>query len=143
MTEPPCRAILARMKRSWLFLTLLALPAVAHHSFNAEYDDSKPVSVSGVVTKVEWQNPHIWFYVDAKDADGTATHWAFSGGAPGQLMRRGITHDAIKVGMTVVVRGFRAKDGSNNASGGTVTFPDGRQVFTAGSEDKLPEQNKK
>ena len=131
------------MKTSWLLLGLLALPLAAHHSFNAEYDDTKPVSVTGVVTKVEWQNPHIWFYVDAKADDGTVTHWAFSGGAPGQLMRRGINRDVIKEGMMVVVRGFRAKDGSNNGSGGTVTFPDGRMVFTAGAEDKLPENNKK
>ena len=131
------------MKTSWLWLGLLALPLAAHHSFNAEYDDTKPVSVTGVVTKVEWQNPHIWFYVDAKADDGTVTHWAFSGGAPGQLMRRGINRDVIKEGMMVVVRGFRAKDGSNNGSGGTVTFPDGRMVFTAGAEDKLPENNKK
>jgi hypothetical protein len=131
------------MKTSWLLLGLLALPLAAHHSFNAEYDDTKPVSVTGVVTKVEWQNPHIWFYVDATAADGTVTHWAFSGGAPGQLMRRGINRDVIKEGMMVVVRGFRAKDGSNNGSGGTVTFPDGRMVFTAGAEDKLPENNKK
>jgi hypothetical protein len=126
------------MKTAWL-LTIalagaLALPLLAHHSFNAEYDESKPVSVTGVVTKVEWQNPHVWFYVDEKAADGSIVHWAFSGGAPGQLMRRGVTHDVIKVGMTVVVKGSRAKDGSNNAYGSSVTFPDGRQVFTSGNE---------
>ena len=117
-------------------LGLASLPARAHHSFSAEYDDTKPVSVSGVVTKVEWQNPHIWFYVDSTDADGKVTHWAFSGGAPGQLMRRGIMKSAIQPGMTVHVDGYRAKDGSNNANGSKVTFPDGRSVFTAGAEDK-------
>src|SRR6202789_2888953 len=106
---------------SGVFVT--SLPLLAHHSFAAEYDDTKPVTVTGVVTKVEWQNPHIWFFVDAKGEDGTVTHWAFSGGAPGQLMRRGITRDVIQVGATVMVRGFRAKDGSNNGSGGTVTLP--------------------
>jgi hypothetical protein len=128
------------MKAAWFLFA--ALPLFAHHSFNAEYDDTKPVTVTGVVTKVEWQNPHIWFFLDAKGADGTVTHWAFSGGAPGQLMRRGITKDVIQVGATIVVRGFRAKYGSNNGSGGTVTFPDGRMVFTAGAEDKLPEAKK-
>jgi hypothetical protein len=118
-----------------------ALPMAAHHSFAAEYDAEKPVKVTGVVTKVEWLNPHIWFYVDEKAADGTMVHWAFSGGAPGQLMRRGIMKDVIQPGMTVVVEGFRAKDGSNNANGSKVTFPDGRMVFTAsgnepGSEKK-------
>jgi hypothetical protein len=119
------------------------LPLRAHHSFAAEYDDSKPVKVTGVVTKVEWQNPHIWFYVDSKDASGNVTHWAFSGGAPGQLMRRGIYKDVIQPGMTINVDGFRAKDGSNNANGAKVTFPDGRMVFTAGAEDKIPESGKK
>ena len=69
------------------FLTS-TLPVFAHHSFAAEYDESKPVKVTGVVTKVEWLNPHIWFYVDVKDDSGKVVNWAFSGGAPGQLMRR-------------------------------------------------------
>lgn len=126
----------------WFALALSALPLLAHHSFSAEYDDSKPVKVTGVVTKVEWQNPHIWFYVDSKDETGKVTHWAFSGGAPGQLMRRGIYKDVIQPGMTVHVDGFRAKDGSNNANGAKVTFPDGRQVFTASAEDRIPEDKK-
>ena len=103
----------------------------AHHSFAAEFDTEKPIKVTGVVTKVQWMNPHVWFYVDVKNPDGTVTNWGFSGGAPGQLLRRGVPKDSIKVGMTVVVEGFRAKDGSNNASGGKVTFPDGSQVFTS------------
>ena len=127
----------------WLaFASLSALPLLAHHSFSAEYDDSKPVKVTGVVTKVEWQNPHIWFYVDSKDEAGKITHWAFSGGAPGQLMRRGIYKEVIQPGMSIVVDGFRAKDGSNNANGAKVTFPDGRQVFTASAEDRIPEGKK-
>jgi Family of unknown function (DUF6152) len=124
-------------------LLAAALPLAAHHSFSAEYDTNLPVKVTGVVTKVEWLNPHIWFYVDAKDADGKVVNWAFSGGAPGQLMRRGITKSVIQPGMTVVVEGYRAKDGSNNANGAKVTFPDGRQVFTASGEDKIPGENSK
>lgn len=129
------------MKLRWIALVsaslvVSALPLAAHHSFAAEYDDTKPITVTGVVTKVEWMNPHIWFYVDVKDADGKVTNWAFSGGAPGQLMRRGITHDVIQPGMTVVVKGLLAKDGSHNAFGSSVTFPDGRMVFTASAEDK-------
>lgn len=112
--------------------------AAAHHSFVAEYDGTKPVKVTGTVTKVEWMNPHIWFYVDVKDESGKVENWAFSGGAPGILQRRGIPRDALKVGDTITVEGFRARDGSNNASGGRVTFADGRQVFTASPEDKSP-----
>jgi hypothetical protein len=123
-------------------LALGALPILAHHSFAAEYDDTKPVKISGVVTKVEWMNPHIWFYVDAKDADGKVAHWAFSGGAPGQLMRRGINKDVIQEGMMINVEGFRAKDGSDNANGTKVTFPDGRQVFTSSQEPGQPDSKR-
>jgi|SRR5579863_2201702 len=125
-----------------LGLALVALPMLAHHSFSAEYDDAKPVKFDGVVTKVEWMNPHIWFYVDEKKPDGSVTHWAISGGAPGQLMRRGITKDVIQVGMMIDVEGFRAKDGSDNANGTKVTFPDGRQVFTASQEPDSKKDSK-
>jgi hypothetical protein len=132
--------------RSRFTLVLLVLvtsaAAWAHHSFAAEFDDQKPVKMTGIVTKVEWQNPHVWFYVDVKGDDGKVTNWAFSGGAPGQLQRRGIYSKVIQPGMTISVEGFRAKDGSNNASGGRVTFPDGKQVFTAGSEDRVPDAKK-
>jgi hypothetical protein len=114
------------------------VPLAAHHSFAAEFDDTKPIKMTGTITKVEWTNPHIWFYLDVKNADGTTTTWGFAGGAPGQLMRRGIVKDQLKLGETVVVEGFRAKDGSNNASGGRVTFPDGRNVLTAGAQDTAP-----
>jgi hypothetical protein len=119
-------------------LFLVASTLAAHHSFVAEYDRNQPVTVTGVVTKVQWTNPHIWFFVDVKNEDGTVTNWGFSGGAPTILLRRGISRNALQVGDTIVVEGFRARDGSNNASGGRVTFEDGRQVFTASPEDQVP-----
>ena len=112
-------------------LAVSAVPLLAHHSAVAEYDMDKPVRVQGTVTRVEWSNPHIWFYVDVKNPDGTVTNWGFSGGAPGVLQRRGISRTAMKPGDVVKVEGFRAKDGSSNGSGNTVTFEDGRRVFTA------------
>jgi hypothetical protein len=110
-------------------------PILAHHSESAQFDVSKPVKVTGVISKVEWMNPHIWFYVDVKDESGKVTTWGFSGGPPGMLLRRGITKDILKIGSVVNVEGSRAKDGSNNASGRKVTFADGRDVFTASAED--------
>ncbi len=129
------------MRLGTLFLALVGSvgslpPLLAHHSFSAEFDGDKPIKVTGTVTRVEWQNPHIWFYVDVKNADGSTTNWAFSGGAPGQLMRRGVTKNVLKIGSSLMVDGFLAKDGSHNAFGSRVTFPDGKSVFTAGAEDR-------
>jgi hypothetical protein len=112
-----------------------AAPMLAHHAFSAEYDRTKPVKVTGTVSKVEWLNPHVWFYVDVKDDTGKTTTWGFSGGPPGMLQRSGITKNALKVGDVITVDGFRAKDNSTNGSGGSVTFADGRKVFTASAEE--------
>ena len=109
-------------------------PAFGHHSETAEFDQNHPVKVTGTIVKVEWLNPHVWFYVDVKDEQGKVTTWGFSAAPPGALMRRGITKDALVIGAVVNVEGSRARDGSNNASGRSVTFADGRNVFTATSE---------
>ena len=121
-------------------VVLAATPLAAHHSFAAEYDSNQPVKVTGVLTRVEWTNPHIWFYLDVKDDKGNVTTWGFSAGPPGVLQRRGIPKSVLKIGDTIVVEGFRARDGSTNASGGSVTFTDGRRVLTASQEDKLPQK---
>jgi len=115
-------------------LLLSSVSVVAHHSEAAQFDTSKPIKVTGTVKKVEWMNPHIWFYVDVKDQNGAVTTWGFSGLPPGMAVRKGFTKDTLKIGETIVVQGFRAKDGSNNASGLSVTFSDGRQVFPGALE---------
>src|SRR5215510_2840735 len=106
----------------------------AHHSEAAEYDSTKPVKVTGTLKKVEWANPHVWFYVDVTEADGKVTTWAFSTQPPGALMRRGVTKEALKLGSMVNVEGIRARDGSNNGSMRRLTFSDGSQVLVPASE---------
>jgi hypothetical protein len=110
---------------------LLSRPVVrAHHAEAAEYDVTKPVKVSGTLTKVEWQNPHVWFYVQVKEEDGKLTTWGFSTAPPGALMRRGVTKAALKIGSVINVEGVRARDGSNNASARRIKFADGTDVLT-------------
>jgi hypothetical protein len=111
---------------------LASVPALAHHSFAAEYDAAKPVTLTGTVTKVEWMNPHARFYIDVKDDAGKVTNWEFELGSPNGLMRRGWTRNSLKQGDTVTVNGSLAKDGSSLANARTIKLADGRQVF-AGS----------
>jgi hypothetical protein len=125
------------MTRTLLLLPVLMAvmaPAFGHHSEAAEFDQNHPVKLTGTIVKVEWLNPHVWFYVDVKDEQGKVTTWGFSAAPPGALMRRGITKDALVIGAVVNVEGSRARDGSNNASGRSVTFSDGKNVFTATNE---------
>jgi Family of unknown function (DUF6152) len=109
-----------------------ALPVFAHHSFAAEYDAKKTVTIKGVVTKVEWTNPHARFYVDAKDESGNVVHWNLELASPNVLMRNGWTRHSLKVGDEVTVEGARAKDNSTLASARSVVLADGHKVF-AGS----------
>ena len=116
-----------------LGMIVSAVPALAHHSFAAEYDAKKPVKVSGTVTKMEWMNPHARFYVDVKDDSGKVTSWNFELGAIPTLLKQGWKKDSLKAGDQVTVEGSRNKDGSNTANARTVTLPDGRKVFGGSS----------
>ena len=112
---------------------MLAVPVFAHHSFAAQYDRDKPVTLVGPVTKIDWINPHARFFVDVKDANGKVVNWEVELAAPAMLMRRGWTRNSIKLGESVTVSAFLAKDGSNLANASTVTLVDGRKVFAGSS----------
>lgn len=116
-------------------LLVSVAPALAHHSFAAEYDSTKPVKVTGVVTKMEWMNPHARFYVDVKEADGTVSSWNFELGAIPVLLRQGWRKEALKPGDKVTVEGNRAKDESHTAAARMVLLPDGRRVFGGSAAD--------
>jgi hypothetical protein len=116
-------------------LLMSALPVFAHHSFAAEYDATKPVELKGVVTKVEWTNPHARFYVDVKDAKGTVTNWNLELASPNVLTRNGWTRHSLKEGDLITVQGSKAKDGANLANARTVTLADGKKVFAGSQTD--------
>ena len=113
-------------------VTLATVPAAAHHSFAAQYDRTKAVTLKGSVTKLEWMNPHIYFYIDVKQGD-RVVNWSIEGGAPSMLYRNGWRADSLKVGDQVTVDGWLAKDGTNLANMRTVTLADGKTVFGASS----------
>src|SRR5262245_33687549 len=117
-----------------------ATPLVAHHSFAAEFDGTKRIQLTGVVTKVEWTNPHVWFYVNVKDeATGKLVNWGAEMGSPNALMRTGWTRNTMQVGMVVTFNGALAKDGSNRVNTSSVSV-DGKKLGAASSEGERPEQ---
>ena len=113
-------------------LAAAALPALAHHSFSAEFDADKQVRLEGKVVKMEWTNPHSWLYIDV-EKDGKIEHWAVEGGSPGVLLRAGWTRNSLPEGTKIIVNGFQAKDGSLRANSRSIEFPDGRKLDTGSS----------
>jgi hypothetical protein len=124
------RSVLAASLVLWA-----AAPAAAHHSFAAQYDASKPVTLSGTVTKVEWTNPHARFYIDVKDADGKVVNWNLEIASPNYLKRAGWSSTSLKQGDEVTVEGSLARSGANMANASTVTFADGTRVFARSAQD--------
>jgi hypothetical protein len=132
------------MKASFAFLVagiglLAPAAALAHHSFAAEYDAKKPVTLKGTVTKVEWTNPHARFYLDVKDESGTVTNWNFELASPNVLTRNGWTRHSLNVGDQITVEGAQAKDGSQMANARTVTLSDGKRIFAFSPTEAPPQ----
>ena len=118
-----------------IFVMLACAPLYAHHSFAAEFDGGKRVTLKGTVTKVDWRNPHIYVYLNVKEASGGVTEWACEGGPPNGLLREGWSRSSVKEGDEVTIEGALAKDGSKRCNSRTVNLPDGRKVFAGSSED--------
>jgi len=117
-----------------------AAPVLAHHSFAAEFDATKPITLEGTVTKVEWANPHIWVYLDVKDDKGAAVPWQCEGGPPNTLTRNGWSSTSLKAGDAITINGVLAKDGSKTCNAQRVKLPDGRLVFAGSSGGDNPRQ---
>ena len=126
------------MKATLAILLLTGLPVIAHHSFAAEYDAKKPVDLKGVVTKVEWANPHAHFYLDVTSPEGKIANWNMELASPNMLVRNGWKRNSLKPGDAVSVTGSLAKDGTNTASVGIISLPDGRKLTFMAAPDEGP-----
>jgi Family of unknown function (DUF6152) len=118
-------------------------PVLAHHSFNAEFDGSKPITLKGKVVKMEWVNPHSWITLDVAGPDGKVTTWRVEAGAPNAMFRRGFRRDSLPPGTEIIVEGFLAKQMPNTANGRDLTFADGKKLFMGSSGTGAPDDDKR
>jgi hypothetical protein len=137
------RTNLSRVIAGTALLTATAAPLMAHHSFAAEFDVNKPVTIKGSVVKMDWINPHSWIHIDVKGPDGKVERWTVEGGAPNSLLRRGWTKNSLPYGIEITVEGFQAKDGSYRANGRDITFPDGTRLFVGSTGTGAPDEQEK
>lgn len=127
-----------RLVAASIALVALALPVFAHHSFSAEFDRNKRISLTGIITNVRWQNPHVYFYLDVKDKDtNKVTNFGVELGSPNGVLGNGLSRDILKVGMVVSLNGTMAKDGSNKVNGSNITV-NGKAYNAASSENVTP-----
>lgn len=126
-----------------LLVALASVPVWAHHAFSAEYDNTKPLTLQGTVTKVEWINPHSWITIDVKAADGSVETWEIEAGSPNSMFRRGFNRNSLPLGTVVVINGYQSRDGGKRANGGNITFTDGRLLFLSGSNPDDPENRER
>jgi hypothetical protein len=119
-----------------------AFPVLAHHSFSAEFDAAKPVTLEGTVVKMDWVNPHSWLYLDVKGPDGQIQHWSVEGGSPSVLLRNGWNRNSLPEGTKIIVHGHMSKDGAYRANSSDIQFPDGRKLDTGSSYTGGKEKDK-
>jgi len=141
LTQAVDCCIVADVKSILSLVLALAAPLAAHHSFSAQFDATKQVTIEGTVTKIAWANPHVYFFVDVKGEDGTIATWACETNGPNGLIRQGWKRESMKVGDHVIVNAYLARDGTKTVDARAVTFADGRKVFTGSAGDSAPKAN--